>query len=452
MDAKLSDLSSATAGQLASAIAAGEISSVEAVDAAIGRIERLDGPINAVVVRDFDRARAAAKAADAALARGERRPLLGVPMTVKDSHNVAGLPTTWGLESARDFIADTDAVGVARLKAAGAVIVGKTNIPPNLGDWQSNNPVYGRTRNPLDLERSPGGSSGGGAAALAAGMIPLEYGSDIGGSIRIPAAFCGVFGHKPSFDLIPQRGHTPPGVDGDGVPLAVVGPLARSAEDLDLALGILAGPAGREAAGYSVGLPAARHAKLADYRVLMLTHHPMAPVSREIVAALDVLAGKLDDAGAEVAHESDLLPDLAASHGVYQGILGAVMSRGAPPRPDAISAHDYMNLLDAQESFRRRWDALFERYDAVIAPAFGTVAFPHDDADPATRRLTIDGEQHGYFQQLAWPGIATLGCLPATSAPIATSAETGLPIAAQVMGQYLQDRTTIALAGMLAAL
>src|SRR6185437_5998887 len=203
------------------------------------RIEARDTEINAVVVRDFDRAREAARAADAALARGERRPLLGLPMTVKESNNVAGLPTTWGFEPFKDFRASDDAVAVARLRAAGAVILGKTNIPPFLADWQSNNPVYGRTRNPYDLARSPGGSSGGAAAALAARMIPLEFGSDIGGSIRVPAAFCGVYGHKPSFDLVPLRGHQPPGAEGgSGILLAVVGPLARTARDLSLALDV----------------------------------------------------------------------------------------------------------------------------------------------------------------------------------------------------------------------
>jgi amidase len=175
------DYATASAGGLAKALAARQVSAVELCDIAIAAIETKDGPINAVVVRDFDRARDAAKAADAALARGENRPLLGVPMTVKESHHIAGLPTTWGLAPFKGWTPTTEAVGVTRLKTAGAVVLGKTNVPPSLGDWQANNPIYGRTNNPHDLSRSPGGSSGGGAAALAAGMVPLEYGSDIGG-------------------------------------------------------------------------------------------------------------------------------------------------------------------------------------------------------------------------------------------------------------------------------
>ena len=208
------DYATSTAGAQAQALAARQLSAAELCDEAIRAIEAKDGPINAVVVRDFDRAREAAKAADAALARGETAPLLGVPMTVKDSQHVAGLPTTWGLAPFKDWKASKDSTGVARLKAAGAVILGKTNIPPSLGDWQAANPIYGRTNNPHDLARSPGGSSGGGAAALAAGMVPLEFGSDIGGSIRVPAHMCGVFGHKPTWDLVPQTGHAPPGSRG----------------------------------------------------------------------------------------------------------------------------------------------------------------------------------------------------------------------------------------------
>src|SRR5258706_15528336 len=197
------DILDASATDLVAALAARRIGALELTDEAIARIGARDGPINAVVVRDFDRARAAAREADAALARGERRPLLGLPMTVKESHDVSGLPTTWGFEPAKGHRAEADAVGVARLKTAGAVILGKTNVPVFLADFQSFNPVYGRTNNPWDVTRGPGGSSGGAAAALAAGMIPLEYGSDIGGSIRNPAHFCGVYGHKPSYNLVP---------------------------------------------------------------------------------------------------------------------------------------------------------------------------------------------------------------------------------------------------------
>ncbi len=443
------DLSAATAGELARAVASGQVSAVELTEAAIGRIETRDAAINAVVVRDFDRALAQAKAADAARARGETRPLLGVPMTVKESHNVAGLRSTWGSEVFGDWVAPKDSVGVARLKAAGAVILGKTNIPPFLSDWQSANPIYGRTVNPYDHGRSPGGSSGGGAAALAAGMIPLEFGSDIGGSIRVPAAFCGVFGHKPTHDLIPSRGHAPPGVDGNGIELAVVGPLARTASDLELALDVLAGPTDEMAIAYRLDLPKARHGKLADFRVLVLDGHPLAPLDDEVRDAIRALAVRLDDAGCEVSHESELLPDLARLHELYMAMLNVAMTRGGPPPENPMAAHAWMDLKDGQIHWIRTWARLFQAYDVVIAPAFSTPAFPHDASDERHERvLMVNGQPMPYFTQLAWAGLATFPNLPSTAAPIGMS-KGGLPIGVQIIGSYMEDRTTLAFARLM---
>ncbi|MGH7023763.1 MAG: amidase family protein [Caulobacteraceae bacterium] len=434
-----------TATELVAALAARQVSAVELARAAIDRIERVDPPINAVVVRDFERALAAAKSADDALARGERAPLLGLPMTVKEAHNVAGLPTTWGSEAFKDWIAPKDSVGVARLKAAGAIILGKTNVPPFLSDWQSANPVYGRTNHPIDHALTPGGSSGGGAAALAAGMVPLEFGSDIGGSIRVPAAFCGVFGHKPSHDLIPQRGHAPPGLEGAGVELGVVGPLARSVADLELALDVLAGPDDDEAVAYRLELPAPRHARLGDYRILIIDNHPSAALDSEIHAALGVAAQRAEKAGARVARQSDLLPDLAAAFAAYAAILMPIVTRGAPPQPDLASSHDWLRSLDVQWAFRRQWAALFREFDVVLTPAFGVVAFPHQDGPFEARTHVIDGQVTPYRNQVAWPAIATLPNLPATSAPIGAT-RSGLPIGMQIIGPYLEDRTPLAFA------
>jgi amidase len=442
------DLLDLSAGEIVEALAARKVGALELADAAIARIEDRDRAINAVVVRDFDRARTAAKAADAALARGERKPLLGLPMTVKESHEVDGLPSTWGSPAFTGWTAGKDAVAVQRLKAAGAVILGKTNVPPFLSDWQSNNPVYGRTKNPYDLDRSPGGSSGGSAAALASGMTSLEVGSDIGGSIRVPAAFCGVYGHKPSYGIVPLRGHSPPGIDGGPIVLAVVGPLARTATDLDLAMDVLAGPEPEEAVGWQLRLPAARHARLADYRVLVLDQHPVVSTAEEIRGPLNALADRLDALGASVARSSELLPDLEAQHRIYMGLLGAAMSRGTPGATP-INAHEWMNTQDAQVAFRRQWHAFFREFDVVLAPTFGTVAFPHnDEPDGNKRTLAINGKDTPYFGQLAWPGVALLPNLPATAVPIGQTAE-GLPVGVQVIGPYLEDRTTIAFADLL---
>jgi len=443
----------ATASGLAAALAERRVSAVELFRTAVAAIEARDGPINAVVVRDFDRAHDAAIAADAALARGERRPLLGVPMTVKESHHIAGLPTTWGMAQYKGWTPDWDSAGVARLKAAGAVILGKTNIPVSLGDWQADNPIYGRTNNPRDLTRTPGGSSGGGAAALAAGMVPLEFGSDIGGSIRVPAHFCGVYGHKPSFDLIPQTGHAPPGFaePGPGVELAVIGPLARSAADLDLALSVLAGPDGEIAKGYRLALPSPRADRLADLRVLVIDQHPVAAADSEVLGVLHDLADRLASAGAKVVRAEAVtgLPDLEQAHGIYMGILLAIESRMNPGVAEPITAHAWMNLLGAQNALRRRWAKVFETVDVVLAPPFGVAAFPHiEEPDQAKRSLTIDGKPTPFEAQLAWSGIATLANLPATCIPAGKTA-LGLPVGVQVIGPFLEDRTTIAVADMI---
>jgi amidase len=446
------DYAKATAGELARALAERQVSALELFEEAVRQIEAKDGPINAVVIRDFDRAREAAKAADAALAKGETRPLLGVPMTVKESHQIAGLPCTWGLAAFKGWTPSRDSTGVRRLKAAGAVILGKTNIPPSLGDWQANNPNYGRTNNPHDLGRSPGGSSGGAAAALAAGMVPLEFGSDIGGSIRVPAHFCGVFGHKPSQELIPTTGHVPPPVDTIGAPVefGVVGPLARTAADLDLTLAVCAGPDRGAEAAYRLALPGPRAAALKDFRVLVLASHPLAGVDAEVLQPIEALAERLEKLGAKVARQSPLVPDLAACHQTYMAMLGTIMSRGrglearAPMDTDA-----YLNGLDAIVLARKAWTELFAEFDVVLAPPFGTPAFPHkEESDWSKRQLTINGEAAPYGAQLAWPGVATFPGLPATCAPIARTSG-GLPTGVQILGPFLEDRTPIAFAGLI---
>jgi amidase len=464
------------AGDLVTALAKREISARELLDFAIARIEALDAKLNAVVVRDFDRARAAADAADTALARGERRPLLGVPMTVKEQFNVAGLPTTWGDPKFKDWRPDADALAVARLKAAGAIIIGKTNVPLRLTDWQSYNEVYGTTNNPWDLGRTPGGSSGGAAAALAAGFVPLELGSDIGGSLRAPAHFCGVFAHKPSLDLVPQRGAGPPQtpaipVRGD---MAVAGPMARSAADLALELEVLAGPDElSDGIGYKLALPPPRHEKMEDFRVLVIDTHPLCPTVSSVASALNNLTEQLAKRGCQVVRESPKLPDLAQTTRIYFELLAAFFGADLPPEvrervetaAKSLSADNQsleasnlrgltMNHVDwvhksrIRGGLRARWQALFEDVDVVLCPAMPTPAFPHDHAPQRTRKLDIDGTTVSYGDQKAWIGVATLTGLPATVAPIGRS-DSGLPIGVQMIGGYLEDRTTIAFAGLI---
>jgi amidase len=465
-----------TATDLVQALAARQLSARELLDAAIARIEKLDGTINAVVVRDFDRARTAADAADAALARGERRPLLGLPMTVKEQFNVAGLPTTWGHTKFRDWRPDEDALAVQRLKAAGAVIIGKTNVPEGLSDWQSYNPVYGTTNNPWDVKRTPGGSSGGSAAALAAGFVALELGSDIGGSLRAPAHFCGVFAHKPSLDLVPQRGSGDPGspaipVRGD---MAVAGPMARSAADLALELDAVAGPDEQwDGIGYKLALPPPRHDRLADFRVLVLTRHPLCPTAASITAALEGLAAGLAKAGCTVTRSNPKMPDLARTTRDYAELLAAFFSADLTPEervryaaqasalaPEnlSLSAAELRGVTMSHPAWlgtswignglRARWQALFREVDVVLCPPMPTPAFPQDQSPMMSRQIDVDGRKIRYLDQVAWCAMATLTGLPATVAPLGKT-DGGLPVGVQIIGGYLEDRTTIEFAGLI---
>ncbi|MET0340353.1 MAG: amidase family protein [Polyangiales bacterium] len=436
------DYARATVTELVGALRDRAVSARELCDQAIARIEADDGKINAVVVRDFERARDAAKHADEAIARGEHAPLLGVPMTVKESFDVAGLPTSWGLAEFKDFRPARDAVAIERLKRAGAVILGKTNVAPALSDYQSDNPVYGRTNHPRNAARTPGGSSGGSAAALAAGYVPLELGSDIAGSIRVPSSFCGVFGHKPTHGILPMRGHNYPGTDGAEPALAVIGPLARSTADLSRALDVLAGPTHPESAALKLSLPPARQTSLRDLRVLLLEQHPGVTTATAVRGAVDALGSDLAKAGARVARESALLPNLEKNWAVYFPLLLTIV--GAPVMPDGstLSALKLIELLHAQAVIQRRWDRLFEEFDVVVAPSIGTVATEHAPFKIG-RSIVIDGAETALSDQFAWSAIATLPGLPATAVPIGTSPE-GLPIGAQIIGPRFEDRTPLA--------
>ena len=426
-----------TALATAAAVRARDTSALAETEAAIARIEERDGALNAVVVRDFDRARAAARDLDALIAQGFDAPLLGVPMTIKESYDVAGLPTTFGFEEHKDFIARDDAEALKRLKEAGVVVLGKTNVPPALSDLQSNNPVYGRTNNAIDPSRVAGGSSGGSAVSLAAGYVPLEFGSDIGGSIRVPAAFNGVMGHKPTWGVLPTEGHYFPGTDSARTVLSVIGPMARDADDLDAALQIVA----------DHPLAPARTHEDGRWRVLLLSAHPMAKVQRAIVDAIDALGRRWEAAGARVDTQSDLLPELERQHDGYWQMLNIAMSRRMPlpEGQEPPKLETWHHLHDEQARLQRQWRRLFRQYDVVVAPTVGMTAFPHDDEPLATRGLDIDGERTTFFHQFAFPGLATFPMLPATSVPIGRDAD-GLPIGVQMIADLYADRTAIAAA------
>jgi amidase len=466
-----------TAVELSAALKAKQVSAVELAQDAIDRIERHDTKINAVCVRDFERGLAAARAADAARARGATKPLLGLPLTVKESYNIAGLPTTWGFPPQKDFKPAEDAVTVTRVKDAGGVILGKTNVPVGLADWQSYNDIYGTTHNPFDLGRTPGGSSGGSSAALAAGYGPLSLGSDIGGSLRVPAFHCGVYAHKPSYNLVPVRGQTTPPfppipIDRD---MAVVGPMARGAADLSLLLDVMAGPDPLDAGvAYKLALPPPRHDDLNTFRVLIVEGHPLLPPDKDVRTAIEKLAGNLAKAGAKVSHESPLLPDFVESSRLYMRrllsflgtfflpeVIAGAKAAAAQLSPDDKSlaaerlrgitqSHSGWVIDDgARARLRTQWHQLFRSFDAVICPIMPTPAYPHDHSlEQEKRRIAIDGKDYVYPDQLAWPGIATLPGLPATAIPLGLS-PAGLPVGVQIVGPWLEDRTPLRLAELI---
>ncbi len=469
------DVTHATARDLLARLRHGELSSLDLLEAFIARIDAHDGAVNAVVVRDFDRARERARAADAARARGERwGPLHGLPMTVKESFDLPGTPTTWGIPAYKGNIATQPAVAVQRLLDAGAVIFGKTNVPVALADWQSFNPIYGTTNNPWKLDRTPGGSSGGAAAALAAGFTALELGSDIGASIRNPAHYCGVWGHKPTWGVVPMQGHQLPGDERiDALDIAVAGPLARSAHDLTLAMDILAsppesfGPLGWGPATWRDDGRAATR-----LRVALIADDAVAPVHADVRDALGTLAHTLRARGidaTDITHAADRRPvDSDEAWEVYvhmlrsatgaklddAGYAQALREAAAADtakrdmasryaawhwRASTMSHRDWVAYDERRAKQRRQWAAFFERFDLLICPVAATTAFPHMQAGLRWERMIdVDGTPQPSTQQLFWAGYPGLCGLPATAVPLGLS-KAGLPVGAQIIGPVFAD-------------
>ena len=455
-----------TALQLAKKIRSAEVSAKELTQTLIERIQTYDTQINAVVVRTFEDAIKNADLADAAVASGkEVGPLHGVPMTIKESYVMAGTPSTWGLEAFRDNLSRKDGLAVRRFKEAGAIFLGKTNVPSELADFQSYNPIYGVTGNPYDVSRTPGGSSGGSAAALAAGFSALEAGSDIGGSIRNPAHFCGVYGHKPTYGIVPMQGHElVPGIpEAD---LAVCGPLARSAEDLAVALDIMARPTARDAIAVQFQLPPADFSRLKDLRVAIWATDDVAPVDQETEERVHRVADILRNEGATVSDSARPNFDSAMAHANYQTLLTAVMTSAMRPaevaeakvaadaldptdksisavnlRAKVMSHREWIRTNYKREKLRRAWEEFFKDWDILVCPQMATSAFPHDHRPFADRTVMVDESIQPYFKQIFWAGIVVNAYLPSTVFPTGLSSS-GLPIGLQaVSGQYRDHRT-----------
>jgi len=469
----MTDLSYLSATNAVAQIKSGKLSSEALLNHSFERIDQLNPQINAIVTEQRELALEQARAADCAVVAGEDwGPLHGLPMSVKESFDVTGLATTWGLPQKKNNIAASDAVAVERLKSNGAIVFGKTNVPLLLGDFQSFNEIYGITNNPWDQARSPGGSSGGAAAALAAGFVSLELGSDIGGSIRNPAHYCGVFGHKPSWGLIPQRGHGMPGILSE-TDLAVIGPLARTAQDLKLAFELLCGPDELEAARYQKNLSPATQTHLGEFRVAVLSQHENSPVSAETVTRVQQLVTVFSDAGAQV--KADFAPgfSIAEADAIYQQMLqstiAATVSDGLftklcdkakrlsesdqNPKAQQLRAQtmyyrDWHRLNEARAHIRWAWHQYFKNVDLLIAPVMPTAAFEHDHTPFSKRKIEVDGTLQSYGQQIFWSGLASLSYLPSTVIPTGVNAQ-GLPIGLQLIGPAFGDLTTLKAAQLL---
>ncbi len=475
----MAELAFRTATELVGMLRRREVSSRELLEVLLARVAKHGKALNAVVTLDAERARADAAAADDELARGRARgPLHGLPMTIKDTFETAGLRTTAGAPELSNLVPERDADAVARLRRAGAIVFGKTNVPFMAGDWQSFNEIFGTTNNPWNPARVPGGSSGGAAAAVATGETPLELGSDIGGSIRVPSHWSGVFGHKPSWGIVPQRGHIPPPPGMLAAPdLNVCGPIARSVEDLELALGVLAGPGELDAVGWRLELPPPRRTQLRDYRVGACFHSDAYPVDASVRTLLEAAVERLRKAGVEVRTYDRPPFDIVAARSAYDMLLMPLMAASFPPEalaqfravsaaapanssdPAVITARafvashaDWLRANEERERLRAQLHALFGELDVLLLPVNQLPAIPHMHEPPMPlRTLAVNGKSIPYTDLLGWIAPATMCKLPASVVPAGRTAE-NLPVGIQIVGSHLEDRTTLDFARRLAEL
>ena len=464
----MNEITLAPATELAQQVKRKKISAVELLELHLQRYRQHNPIINAVIFTQIDHAYEQAQAADKALALGKKTgPLHGVPMTIKDSYDWVGSPSTWGIPEMADNYPEVNAVAVQRLLEAGAIIYGKSNIPLKLSDCQSFNDIYGTTNNPWDPTRTPGGSSGGAAAALATGMASLEIGSDIGGSIRNPAHFCGVYGHKPTMGIVPLQGHLLPG--GTAYKdISVGGPLARSAGDLKLALDILAGTTGELEKAWQFQLPPSRKSKLSDFKVGVLMESPVCAQDEQLTEQLLDTVAALEKAGVQTDYTADPGFDWHRYWEVYLLLLRATTSasysdeefefhrqsaatrksddtryRAYLDRGITIRHRDWWALHDEREQMRLRWRAYFEDYDLLLCPTAASAAFIHDHlGERPDRTIDINGQQELVVDQLFWGGLSGMVYLPSTVAPAGLT-RAGLPCGLQLIAPYLEDNTAI---------
>jgi amidase len=453
---------------LADLVRTGKISAAELLELFLTRVERYNPKLNAIIWMNAEKARARAKAADAALAKGEIwGPLHGLPMTIKESYTVAGSPTTWGLPEMKGNVTDTSALAVERLEKAGANIFGKTNVPVLLADWQSYNDVYGTTNNPWNTDLTPGGSSGGSAAALAAGLTGVDAGSDIGSSIRNPAHYCGVFGLKPTYGIIPLRRHALPGVFAP-TDISVVGPLTRGAQDLDIMLDVMAGPDELDDACWRLELPQSPAKSLKDMRIAVKLSDRNTETDSEYAGKLQALIDDLARKGAKVK-EIEPAIDTRRLHEIYVLLLRAATS-GRTPQADmerwkaALAEHgaqkepyldqmvrgvglshkDWIALNNERHKLRFVFDAFFKDWDVLLCPVVASAAWPHDQkGERWQRQITVNGKRVPTTDQLFWAGYSGVVYLPSTVGPIGLT-QAGIPVGYQAIAAQGRDKTATA--------
>jgi amidase len=468
------DLPFQSAKQLAAAIRRRKIGCLELLDLYLSRIEKYNPKLNAVIATDVPAARKRAKAADAALSRGKSwGPLHGVPMTIKESFDVVGMPTTWGVPDLKGNFPKRNAIAVDRFLDAGVVLFGKTNVPIYLADWQSYNAIYGTTNNPWDVTRTPGGSSGGSSAALAAGLTGIEAGSDIGSSIRNPAHYCGVFGHKPTWGICTPRGQAMPGIVAPS-DISVIGPLARSADDLDLALKVMAGPDEIDGTGWKLALPAPAKTAFRQLKIAVMLDDPNAEVDREVQDRVQAVADFLSRKKAKVSGKARPDIDTTELQRIFVLLLRSATSGrqtdamfqrnievaqtlkpddesyfARMTRGNVMQHRSWLKLNNARHHLRLKWAAFFREYDLLICPAASSAAFPHDHVgERHDRFITVNGKRVPTTDQLFWAGYSGVAFLPSTVAP-AGFTPSGLPVGVQIIGAQYMDRQCIQLARML---
>jgi amidase len=438
-----------TTTEQASAIQRRELGSVELLDAQLSRVERLDPQVNAVCTLSVDAARERALAADEATARGQSwGPLHGISVTIKDAIATAGIRSTGGSPEMLANIPQADAPVVGSIKDAGAIVFGKTNVPLWSGDFQTFNEMFGTTNNPWDLTRVPGGSSGGAAAAVACGMSSFEIGTDIGGSVRVPSAFCGVFGHKPSFGVIPTLGYLD-ALNGGSTEsdVNVFGPIARSADDLALLFQLLAGPTPDRAAGWRLDLPRPDVIDLRSLRVATWFDEPSITMDAEMIAVLDGVADSLTQLGAPVDRTARPHFDFTEAWQTGGWLIGAACNISDGERD--VSHNEWLRADRERADVRLRWAEFFETVDVLLCPITLTPAFPHQqDGTWATREIVVEGSSVPYLSLEAWPALIGSAYLPSTSTPVGHMAA-GLPVGVQVVSPYLHDYRSIIAAGLI---